>query len=299
MAAAGGPTTTVVDARLPHGLLTGDTSGAGLRRTLPLRAVDDRDNLFLLDTGELPPLARATVLLARCLGNDAGSLVADLTLGDREALLLQLRSRTVGPELAGVVTCPDIACRAMLEFRVLADDLVLPPYDGQPEPHETQRADGTTIAFRLPRVGDVEAGLAEHPDDAPAARRLAISRCVDDPTAELSDADLDAVAEEMAALDPQAELQVELTCVECELAFWFLLDTGAFLMEELDARTAELVAEVHQLASAYHWSEADILSMSPARRAVYLDLLERLEPAYDVDLLELSQGMSTVGSGSA
>jgi hypothetical protein len=30
---------------------------------------------------------------------------------------------------------------------------------------------------------------------------------------------------------------------------------------------------VHALASAYHWSESDILAMSGRRRQTYLDLL--------------------------
>jgi hypothetical protein len=297
MARAGATTTPVVDGRLPYGLLTG--SDTEPRRTLRLRAADAGDDLFLLDTGALPPGTRATALLARCLGDDDGSLVGDLTLGDREALLLQLRSLTIGPEIAGVVTCPDVGCRAMLEFQLRAEDLVLPAYDGPVGAHVTQRADGTAVTFRLPRVGDVEAAVAEAPDDAPAARFAVVSRCIDDATPSLSDADIDAVAEAMAELDPQAELQIELICVECELAFWFLLDTGAFLMEELDARTAELVAEVHQLASAYHWSEADILAMGPTRRRVYLDLLDRFEPGYDLDVLELNPEPSPVGTGSA
>ena len=40
------------------------------------------------------------------------------------------------------------------------------------------------------------------------------------------------------------------------------------------ARAGALLHEVHRLASAYGWSEAQILALSPARRAQYLALVE-------------------------
>ena len=38
----------------------------------------------------------------------------------------------------------------------------------------------------------------------------------------------------------------------------------------MDARAQRLLMEVHLLARAYGWREADILGMSPARRNAYL-----------------------------
>jgi hypothetical protein len=50
-------------------------------------------------------------------------------------------------------------------------------------------------------------------------------------------------------------------------------DAGSLLWEEIDARARALLAEVHQLAAAYGWSEGQILALSDRRRAVYLDLV--------------------------
>jgi hypothetical protein len=52
------------------------------------------------------------------------------------------------------------------------------------------------------------------------------------------------------------------------------LDTAALLWDEITARAGALLHEVHRLASAYGWSEAQILALSPARRARYLALVE-------------------------
>jgi hypothetical protein len=40
------------------------------------------------------------------------------------------------------------------------------------------------------------------------------------------------------------------------------------------ARARRLLIEVHSLASAYGWSETDILSMSEPRRALYLEMVQ-------------------------
>lgn len=50
-----------------------------------------------------------------------------------------------------------------------------------------------------------------------------------------------------------------------------------------------LFRDVHRLAQLYHWEEAGILRMSPARRQRYLRLIERDEHA------ALLSGIQTVG----
>jgi hypothetical protein len=41
----------------------------------------------------------------------------------------------------------------------------------------------------------------------------------------------------------------------------------------MEARAKRLLAEVHLIASAYGWSEAEILGLSRARRDFYLDMV--------------------------
>ena len=51
------------------------------------------------------------------------------------------------------------------------------------------------------------------------------------------------------------------------------LDAGQLLWDEIEARAQVLLHEVHTLASAYGWSEAQILALTPARRASYLAMV--------------------------
>ena len=47
----------------------------------------------------------------------------------------------------------------------------------------------------------------------------------------------------------------------------------SYLWHEVDAWALRLLRDVHRLARAYSWREADILALSPSRRQCYLDLL--------------------------
>ena len=79
----------------------------------------------------------------------------------------------------------------------------------------------------------------------------------------------------MALVDPQADVQLALSCPACGQQWRATFDVVSFLWDELDAWARRLLREVHTLASAYHWREADILAMSRWRRQYYLDLVQR------------------------
>jgi hypothetical protein len=51
------------------------------------------------------------------------------------------------------------------------------------------------------------------------------------------------------------------------------LDIGHFLWLEVCSAAKRLIAEIHELAWAYGWSENSILRMSPQRRNAYIEML--------------------------
>ena len=81
------------------------------------------------------------------------------------------------------------------------------------------------------------------------------------------------IAELMEQLDPQAELRMEVSCPECGESFPALLDAAAFLLQEIGQHAEHLYRQIHSLALHYHWSEAEILDLSPVKRRRYLELL--------------------------
>ncbi len=80
----------------------------------------------------------------------------------------------------------------------------------------------------------------------------------------------------MAAADPFAELLVTLTCPACSHEWSAVLDPVEFVWERLERWARHLGDDVHVLASAYGWSEADILALTPQRRRLYLEAVARM-----------------------
>ncbi len=77
----------------------------------------------------------------------------------------------------------------------------------------------------------------------------------------------------LAEADPGAELLLELLCPACGHAWDEALDVASFFWAELDVQARRLLREVHVLARAYAWREADILALSPRRRRLYLEMV--------------------------
>jgi hypothetical protein len=84
---------------------------------------------------------------------------------------------------------------------------------------------------------------------------------------------LGAVEDQMAAADPQADVRLALSCPACGHQWQEVFDIVSFLWGEVQAWALRLLREVHTLASAYGWSEADILALSPQRRQMYLEMV--------------------------
>lgn len=272
---------------IPGGVWSEDApTAAGPVRELALRPVGGEDELFLLDTvDQAAPSTRATALLARCLGDggvavDAGALA----VGDREALLLQLRRLTLGETVDCVVSCPAEGCGERMELVLRVTDLLVPPYSDVRRAHDlTGELDGASyqVSFRLPTARDLDAVAPVARGDPERAANLLLDRCVREVTRNgravaadtLGPAVRAWIAAAMAEHDPQAEIELELACPVCHRASAVMFDTATFLLQELDARADLLMQEVHTLALHYHWAERDILQMPWRRRARYLELV--------------------------
>lgn len=255
-------------------------------RELALRAVSEDDAAFLLDTADaVLPSARATALLARCLGEpDAERTARALTVGDREALLLQLRRLSLGETLECVLRCPAETCGERMELGLRVADLLVPSYEDVKRTYELAfDADGKRyeISFRVPTADDLDnVALIARGDPERGARAL-LAGCVRNARLDGAHIGVDALAPSVAAMianamvarDPQAEIELELTCPVCGQAFAVVFDTASFLLQELDERATQLMREVHTLAWHYHWSERDIFRMPRRRRARYLELV--------------------------
>jgi hypothetical protein len=243
--------------------------------------------MLLFDhAGSTTPATRATALIARCASIDGREPVGRefarrLTVGDRESLLLQLLGLTIGNRLAAVLTCTDCGERMDLELNV--GEMLSAPGDHEGWEHRaTLDVDGGRygVVFRLPNGGDQETGAALLAGGEERAVDVILRRCIrsltgEDGTAqeEIPTAVAVGLSRRMAELDPQAELWIDTRCVGCGAAVRSLFDAAWFVLREAARGAESLFHEVHALAGAYHWREAEILAMSARRRHKYLDVL--------------------------
>jgi hypothetical protein len=205
--------------------------------------------------------------------------LASLPLGRRDTLLLQLRSRLFGDDVCGVATCP--ACGATVEATFRCSELVRePPTDAETTmaPEYLYARDDVRVRFRLPDSLDLLALQAC--SDPGSTRQVLLERCVVDVESgrgvrglQLLSPTLQAgLAQAMASVDPQIDVQLAVTCPDCAQQWQPLFDIARFLWQELHAWALRTLREIDTLARSYRWSEADILALSPRRRQAYLEL---------------------------
>jgi hypothetical protein len=221
-------------------------------------------------------LDRALTVLAVAGPDKAQGESAMLGIGERDGRLFAVRERTFGPELTGLLDCP--ACANRLEITMQTGNLCGPPPVDSSEPF-TLGIDGYELRFRLPNSFDLAAVTGA--TDAQGISRDLLGRCVEsarcDESAiafdQLPAGVIDAVIERMSQADPRMEIEIGLRCPACGNAWQVLFDIASFLWGELCARAQRLLREVHTLASAYGWREAEILALSPQRRQSYLEMI--------------------------
>ncbi len=241
-----------------------------------MRALSASELLYAWERAAGLPLAgRSLALLNVCAADASIDALARLTIGQRNARLLELRVAMFGIQFATVTECP--ACQQRVEATFSADqfrgtEVTLPDIC-------TCEVAGYVVQFRLPNSRDLESlsdiGTVED------ARLALIDRLVVGaahngeavPARSLGDEVVSALGIEMDRLDPNADVRLSFECPRCAHRFDSGFDIATFLWDELDAWAARILSEVHQLASAYGWSEHDILEMSAARRRAYLHLI--------------------------
>lgn len=203
--------------------------------------------LDLYQTGRAGDGPARLLALARAAGADATAL----PLAELDRRIWALRAGWLGA-VPGDAVCACPSCGGRLEFTLPAD-FALPP----------ALSDRARVAWRghehvlrQPRLSDIgPAGLDP--------RRLGDGPWDDPGFAE-------AAARALQAADPALGLSFAMTCPDCGAAVEQVFDPAGYLWAEIEDLARRLLHEVAQLARAFGWSEAEILAMPAARRALYL-----------------------------
>ncbi|MFI1393596.1 hypothetical protein [Streptomyces sp. NPDC020681] len=231
------------------------------------------------ETGLTQHESARSLLLHRAArpGTGADELLS-MPVGEREADLFALRRALFGERMQVRVECT--ACGEAMEFDL--DATALGTGTRTPDGPLRVAEDEWEVQFRLPTVADLAAaGTAADPAEA---RRMLIARCTvsalrgseavppERLAALLPERVQQRLAETAAQADPAADVTLSVGCPECGEATPAELDITSYLWTELDTWARDLMLDVHLLATAYGWSEPEILALSPLRRRYYLEL---------------------------
>lgn len=232
-----------------------------------MRSLSNSELVHLWERGQgLHTLDQGLLALSAALPESSWESLADMPIGQRNKTLLALRTQCFGEQMGGIAECE--ACGEELEFTLNSATL-----EASPAADREHRICIGGRTYRLPTSRDL--AIAAHEADAgnAALRLLESCKVSGEEMADMLERQMDIIGEQMALADPAADILLTLSCARCGHRWDEPLDVTTFLWTELDARARRLLADVHELAFAYGWTERDILSLGEHRRAGYLQMV--------------------------
>lgn len=228
------------------------------------------------------PIDRALSVLEAAYPEQSADTLAGLSIGERDARLFRVREICFGPRIICTMLCP--RCAERLEWESKVAELCV--HEGKISSAELcVEAEAYRLRFRLPNSRDLAAVCEDGDGDRKGDRRQRLlRRCLMGATTpeggtlrmeQLPETALQAMVREMERADPQSNLHIRLACPACGHGWQGLFDIVSFLWAEINHWAERTLRAVHVLAHAYGWREADILSMSPTRRQMYLEMASR------------------------
>jgi hypothetical protein len=223
-------------------------------------------------------LERSLILVSAARPDLTPGDVSELCIGDRDTELLLLRRQLFGERLVNTSVCPQ--CTERTEWESSVEDLLVDPANSGKTGREFDLSvDDFQLRFRLPNSSDL-ARIDPRQEPRSAVAGL-LEGCVRHARSdgESCTADglpahvVEALGRRIEELDPQAEINIHLTCPNCAHEWQVLFDVGLFLWAEISDWAERMLLAVHDLAAAYRWRERDILALTPIRRRLYLEMV--------------------------
>jgi hypothetical protein len=222
------------------------------------------------ERGRGRPLAERAACALRVMPEHEQTIPA--TLFERDAALLRLRIALHGPLADAVVDCP--VCGSEFDVPVDLDRIESRAVAAAAV---SVTVDGFSAVVRPPASDDLSGfdGL-----DAPALADALFRRCVAQATFHGEPVAVSALpgSVRLAASRALSERGMEspaadLICGTCGADWRAPIDIARMVLRDIDAWVNRQLDDVHRIASAYHWSEREILALSPARRQFYLEAI--------------------------
>ena len=220
------------------------------------------------------PAERALTLLSTFCPETPRDELERLSVGQRDGLLLTLRELLFGSQFTATTTCPH--CRMLLDLGFSAREVRTGTPGVRSESFLVMVGE-YQFNCRLPDSHDLLA--VRHGKNTQEIAAVLFARCVRQTNGDevelpgLPDEVSDAVVAEIARRDPQGDIRFDLVCPDCSHKWEAIFDIVSFAWNEISTWAGRLLRQVHTLARAYGWREAEILALSPFRRQMYLEML--------------------------
>lgn len=202
--------------------------------------------------------------------------LASMTIGERDARLIEVRRNLFGPIFNNISNCS--VCGQKVEWETTADEIQIQKSNTEnPRSSFELKYKEYLIRFRLPNSYDV-LELLEDATINNKAQKL-IRSCIIESIPSLEPnqkipVDLEnQINHKMEEYDPQANVLMNLTCPECKNKWDVIFDITQYIWAEINDWAIRLMQDVHILASTFGWSEKDILDMSRHRRNIYISMI--------------------------
>ena len=227
---------------------------------------------------------KVTQVLSATLDQLAGqaptfSSVETLCVADRQFIMRFLSIYLGSEQIWLTARCEH--CEEQFDFMVNISELPVKEA-GEGFPFASVETALGTCRIRVPNGADQRAIVSV--ENGKAALRILLERCMVQVPGELNDGknvsdfiekinpdDLRNIETAVEEVAPEIACMAQAACPECREVNVIGLDPYICLQQ----RPAKIFSEIHTLASIYHWSESDILSMTKMRRQRYLKLIDR------------------------
>jgi hypothetical protein len=230
-----------------------------------LRSLSGADEMAVQNTGtgNLIQLLESLMLPGQT-GNKVNAAL--IVTADRDRLLALLYISMYGAKIESTVSCRACGQKFDLDFSL---NELLRHYQPAAIADNGQYQLEPGISFRLPNGEDEMFinGLV----GAEAERQL-LERCLLEGNA---DTDSEKVQLKMAELAPVLSLDMQADCPECGNEQQVQFDMQSFFLTKLKQERPDLIREVHNIASQYHWSQQEILSLPRNLRKQYAALIQQ------------------------
>jgi hypothetical protein len=240
---------------------------------------------FDFSTDDRPRLV--TEILAACMFDREGAPLESerawsMPVSRRIEWLIRLASASRAFASRLPVRCPRGDCRELSEIDLPLDEVFNLQRRAEGCDLTEWRDDSTVLRLRRPTGRDQRDWRSASFGDELEARRGMFDALVAGADGALPDAApalIETIDDLLAEFDPLVAFSVRIACPHCEVETDFPIDLQAHALSELEKIQRQLIQTVHRLAVHYHWSEAEILDLTPERRARYLRLIEAEEAA--------------------